>query len=130
LPTFFGQFVASVQLSNRGHSPGTQRFFSLVVGPRAFVPPQLRPNTKSKFKLAVSIQPQTFYVCLKSGKDTPCLNQKNLRQNARVQTLFRSPLGIKRSTTLLDSMVSGQPRQARRHKTNPHKPAGCGFLII
>lgn len=106
----------------------TAAFFQLSCWSAGFCAPSLRPNPNSSANCAVSIQPQTFYVCQKSKKDNPCLNPKSLRQSARVQTLSKSRLGIKRSTTLLDGMVSGQPRQARSHKTNQHKPANCNFF--
>jgi hypothetical protein len=102
-------------------------FFQLCCRSAGFCAPHSGKTPNPSANWIVSIQPQTFYVCLKSKKDTPCLNPKSLRQSAQVQTLSRSPLGIKRSTTLLDGMVRGQPRQARSHITNQHKPASCNL---
>ena len=63
-PTFFGQFVAAAQLSHCGHSPGTHRSFSLVVGQRAFVPLHSgqTPNPSSNWRYQSSHKPSVSVV--------------------------------------------------------------------
>jgi hypothetical protein len=98
---------------------------------RAHLAPRSNRKPKPTSNWAVSIPSQTFYGCLKSGKDTPCRNRKNPKQNVPVPTLSRNQLGIRHSTDLPHSGASDQPKPAKKLKTNPHRViAGFEFSVL